>query len=202
MFINESVFKKLIKKAYKTTGLHIEHTVDGIIAIYGNTWGIEIAKDNMTKKAKAAVIELIGELPGKGESVIYREKQSSQMEVEGTTYRSLTQLWGNAEGEYDKTGLVFWSGIENVIIMQSKSEKVTNHILTYADIVNMINIAKIDADHGEDIPGPGRLDERKELIIWQNNVMSMCVVNRGRQAPGEERLMDALSNIDLRWDFL
>lgn len=201
MFINKGVFKKLIKKAFKTTGLHIEHTTEGIIAIRGDVSGIEIAKDDMTKEAKAAVIELIGELPEKGESILYRDGQSPQMELGGNTYQNLMQIWEDAVREYITTRLLFRPALESVIVLQSVNNGgIRNHITTFAEIASMIDPAKIDTDNGEDIPGPVRLDRSGKLIIWANNIMAMYAVNRKYCCGEEERLMDALGQIDLCWD--
>ena len=63
MFIEERILKRLIKQAYKAAGLVLVNTGEDYI-IEGSYWAIQVQKEHLPKKIKAAIIELTGELPG------------------------------------------------------------------------------------------------------------------------------------------
>ena len=65
MFLKISMFKGLIKSAWKGSGLTVGNDGDGIYLV-GSYWSIWLARWEMTNKAKAAIIELTGGLPSEG----------------------------------------------------------------------------------------------------------------------------------------
>ena len=83
MFLKISMFKGLIKSAWKGSGLTVGNDGDGIY-LMGSYWSIWLARWEMTNKAKAAIIELTGGLPS-----------------EGTAYRA----WKDQENQYEMTEL-------------------------------------------------------------------------------------------------
>lgn len=56
MFLKISMFKGLIKSAWKGSGLTVGNDGDGIY-LMGSYWSIWLARWEMTNKAKAAIIE-------------------------------------------------------------------------------------------------------------------------------------------------
>lgn len=73
MIFKESVFKRLAREAYKDEGLRMAWLNDNSLVIGGRWWIIEIADEALTKKMKAAIIELTGDIPSKG-AYLYKEK--------------------------------------------------------------------------------------------------------------------------------
>ena len=67
MVFNKSVFKKMIKTAYKTLGLLVANK-DGRIILAGGWWMMSAEEKWFPKWGMAAVIELTGEIPAEGES--------------------------------------------------------------------------------------------------------------------------------------
>lgn len=59
MFLKISMFKRLIKTAWKGMGLTVGNDGEGIYLV-GRHWSIWMARIEMTNKAKAAIIELTG----------------------------------------------------------------------------------------------------------------------------------------------
>lgn len=66
MIFNKSVFKKLLKEAYKSSGLLVANK-NGRIVLSGSWWVMTMAQEVFTKEGKAALVELTGQLPEAGE---------------------------------------------------------------------------------------------------------------------------------------
>ena len=78
MVLNEGVLKKVIKSAYNIGHLHMGKR-DGKYILAGTWWFIEINESNLSNKIKAAIMELTGLLPERGE--FYEcSKEDIQME--------------------------------------------------------------------------------------------------------------------------
>lgn len=79
MFIHLKDFKRLLKQAYTGVGLCVARKGDDVL-FGGSGWVIATEKESMDKKQLAAVIELTGELPGKGEA-FKATKEENQYEI-------------------------------------------------------------------------------------------------------------------------
>lgn len=79
MVFNKSVFKKMIKTAYKTCGLLVANK-DGRIILAGGWWMMSVEEKWFPKWGMAAVIELTGEIPAAGES-FRSTSAANQMEL-------------------------------------------------------------------------------------------------------------------------
>ncbi len=90
MFINTSIFKKLIKEAYNAYMLMVGAT-EYEYFISNGAWIICVNKDDFTKKEKAAVIELTGELPDIGQAFKAGKDAPNQYEISKTVIRD---IWG------------------------------------------------------------------------------------------------------------
>ena len=103
MIFNNTVLKKMMKSAYKGAGLLVAS--DGANIIIGGTyWRVSIQEDYFPKKAKAALVELIGQLPQAGES--YRCTSSgNQMEMPGEELKDLIESL-NYQKEYRKADML------------------------------------------------------------------------------------------------
>ena len=79
MVFNKSIFKKMIKNAYKTCGLLVANKDDRII-LAGGWWMMSVEEKWFPKWGMAAVIELTGEIPAAGES-FRSTSAANQMEL-------------------------------------------------------------------------------------------------------------------------
>lgn len=66
MIFNKTVFKKLLKTAYKRCGLMVANN-SGRIIIAGSWWVMAMEEKVFTKEGRAALVELTGQLPVPGE---------------------------------------------------------------------------------------------------------------------------------------
>lgn len=87
MVFNKSVFRKLIKSAYKTCGLLVANMDDRIV-LAGGWWMMSAKERYVPNWALAAVIELTGEIPAAGES-FRAEPGGNQMEFPNEFIKNL-----------------------------------------------------------------------------------------------------------------
>ena len=93
MVFNKSVFKKLIKTAYKTCGLLVANKDDRII-LAGSWWMMSVKEKWFPKWGMAAVIELTGAIPAAGEC-FRAEKMGNQIEILSEIICNLDKGKGN-----------------------------------------------------------------------------------------------------------
>ena len=63
MFLKISEFKKAMKSALKTTGGLYVGNLDDHYLVYTSFWGVYVESTYATNKFKAAIMELIGDMP-------------------------------------------------------------------------------------------------------------------------------------------
>ena len=79
MFLKINYFKTLMKKAWSGVGLTVGNDGEGIYLL-GGYWSIYLDSEWMTKKAKAAIIELTGFIPAAGHAVAFWKSEDNQTE--------------------------------------------------------------------------------------------------------------------------
>ena len=94
MFLNIAKFKKLLKEAYEGKGLRVGRPGANWFCIQGAYWSMEVPVDYMKKEAKAALVELIGDLPAAGQAFTFMKKMETQSTMADTLW---TDLWREAE---------------------------------------------------------------------------------------------------------
>lgn len=125
MIFNKSEFKKLLKKAYKGAGLLVAKA-DTRYILEGNWWVITMEEQVFNNNGRAAVVELAGSLPERGEC--WRSTSAgNQMEILPTEYIEIDKSIRDKMEEmepYEKTIVTFEYGAETVRIYQRKHELV------------------------------------------------------------------------------
>ena len=194
MFTDTAILKRLIKSAYKGSGLHVEHTVDGWLAMSGFWWRLEIDYQQLNKKIKAQLVELIGEIPEPGEGYLYIKDTDPQSEVPGMTFDGLMDKWAKSDRQYEITNVILKTSQDNVAILECGESKVLIPEWA-ADLTK----GEVDLD-GETLPGPAR--PHGGYMIWANNKMALGIFIRGTQYAGEKEFVDAVRDVSLLWDFI
>lgn len=80
MFLKLSILKAAMKEAYTGGGLRIANTGDGF-ALLGSYWYVWLENVTMPKKVRAAIVELVGELPAEGEAYKAQKGYDNQYEI-------------------------------------------------------------------------------------------------------------------------
>ncbi len=102
MFIKTSIFKRILKDAWKGAGLTVGKKEE-MYFIQGAYWILFVYEKDFTSKNKAAVIELVGDLPEEGEVYRAYEKGEKQYELKvrdetGPMGMGYFVLWVNETG--------------------------------------------------------------------------------------------------------
>ena len=77
MFIKTSIFKKLLKEAYKNDNLSVGHSGKAkVYYIVGGYWFVAVQEQFFPNAEKAALVELIGDLPRDEYVRIHKDEDS------------------------------------------------------------------------------------------------------------------------------
>lgn len=169
MFINTSIFKKMLKQAYKTTGFVIGND-KGRIFIQGSSWIIRVNSADIPNKEKAAVVELAGELPAEGEVFRCKKDEANQYTVPWNEMWDSDKAFDESEIEFADTRIILQYFSDNLHVMQ---EKISGKCVVMSDQhFNLVDISSVDL-HNEDEPeGPVAMDVEGKTLYWRNNIMS------------------------------
>lgn len=135
MFFKTSVLKRLFKDAYKGAGLTVGHMtdpedeeVDGYY-ISSGWWVIWFNNWTFPKEAKAAIIELCGELPQPGEVFEAIEGAGNQYEIEQKEIFNLPAAFERAKVKFRSTNILQQQGDKIVRILQEEEGKTVKAVL-------------------------------------------------------------------------
>lgn len=158
MIFNNSVLKNMMKSAYRGAGLLVANK-DGRIIIGGTYWRVSIDDYYFPNKAKAALVELIGQLPQQGES--FRCTSSgNQMELPGEDLCEIVDTLDRHKA-YEKTNILLDVQLTNVRPYQSKIETIF-----LSDIFD--ELLDGTPEEGEDatIIGPCKRDDNEHRVFF------------------------------------
>lgn len=191
MFLKTAGFKRLIKEAYKGSGLRIGAT-DKAIYLSGGYWIIWVKKGQIPKEKLAAIIELAGELPEEGEAYSVT-KDGQQYELQ----------WNDLYNAMDNATRCSYELEVTRIIIEGKHDadsRILQHPetgcirLVNEKFIQMIDNMQVEQKRGHtEVTGPvcGRLPG----VFWFNNVMALHVMERTDDA--SIRLIRFLEGIDI-----
>lgn len=128
MIFNTSVLKKMMKTAYRGAGLLVANC-NGAIILGGTYWRVSIYENYYPKKAKASLVELIGQLPMPGES--FRcTADGNQMELPGEDLAEIVESMSWKE-PYEKTKILLESQLGYIRPYQKNTDTIyLNEIFT------------------------------------------------------------------------
>ena len=149
MFLKTAELKKLMKDALKRSGLVVGY-VNQHYLVYTNTWGAYIDDLHASNKFKAAIMELVGDLPEQGECYRYTIKNKIPEQENVMDYPNPYRLWMEAKDPAAITpmGLMAWPHTYTVV--QRKSDLA---FLTVKNslVGNVISESELEKD--ESMPG-------------------------------------------------
>lgn len=195
MFTDTTILKTLIKRAWKGSGLHIEHTEDGWLAVGGLWWQFEIDDQEISNKIKAQIVELVGDLPELGQALVYYKKGDPQTEIPGTTFKNLMADWARREKEYQISNVILRTANDYSAVLEGKDD----NILVPGWAANLVQ-GEVDAD--ETLPVIAKGAEGRCNVIWANNKMALMVICGSTDYAGEKAFLEAVKGVDLTWEFV
>lgn len=168
MFIKTTVFKRLLKQAYKRDALQVGHEDNtNIYYIVGDYWAVMVDAKFFTNSAKAALVELIGDLP-KNESVRIYSDGTRQQLIDDSTWFALALQ--EPEKYLEKTNLLVEEEKFGVLSrLFSTGEK---FIPVNEGLYSLIDEEAKTSDD-LDIIGPYKTPLSGHMIMWKNNTSTV-----------------------------
>lgn len=168
MIFDTQMFKKMIKNAYMGPGLHMARERNGYI-FSGGYWYMRIRGDVFPKKAKAAVIELVGEFPALDESFSMGHKEEKQPSEFLLEWREIIGTCPQTKDLYYKTNIILEEKGDLWRVWQSED----NRVALLRDLASeIVNITSIDGEK-ETVPeGPYRWHtdlNQAGMLYWNSN---------------------------------
>ncbi|MCM1112167.1 MAG: hypothetical protein NC399_02815 [Muribaculum sp.] len=186
MFFKQTVLKRLFKDAYKVFGLTVGHTAESETHPEGyyvssGWWVMWFHAGKMAKEAKAAIIELCGDLPAESEVFTAFKDGGNQYEIEQKEIVNLPEAFQKCNCHFHVTKLLRQQGSKMIRFLQ---EPATLHVVAINEIfMDLIDPDAIDAEAGEIEPiGPVTTCPTAPFMYWGNNV---CYLMTGIRKPTE-----------------
>lgn len=197
MFINTTKFKKMITDAWKHHHFIVGVTEEKYFFSDG-TWIISVYNDMLPNKEKAAVIELIGELP-EPEQIM---KTGKDMPAQ---YMIPDDVW-DIEKTFDKcqycmtvTRSIYQDTLNRYRVIQNRQDQKCFFINDY--FIDLFDRGSWTDDDNEP-QGPKTLNNSPGTLYWKNNTMAFAVYPIKVWEDNEELLtyLTLLENIELPED--
>lgn len=169
MFLKISEFKKIMKSALKTSGGLIIGNVEGHFLVYTSLWGVWVESVYATSKFKAAIVELIGDMPE--EETCYRyhlEEKILKMEYQAS-YEDPYEKWKEAKDFACEVPLVFYSSPHELAVYQRNSDKSYMTVL-HPYTAGMISPAELELGM-EHMPGRPSVSPSGSTLYFKSETM-------------------------------
>lgn len=189
MFIKTTVFKRLLKGAYKRDVLQVGHEDStNIYYIIGGYWAVMVEKKFFTNAAKAALVELIGDLPENESVRIYSDGTRQQL-IDDSTWFALALR--EPEEYLEKTNLLVEEEKFGVLSrLFSAGEKL---IPVNEGLYSLIDEEAKTSDD-LDIIGPYKTTLSGHMLMWKNNTSTVGLSPRVWN--DDEELMEQLKELE------
>lgn len=168
MFIKDSVFKRMVKSAWKSCDLVVTHYAGYYTVEFGGCV-MQVMDKCMSNRIKAIIVELIGDLPDDGEGYCYGNQMEPQSHLD--IYDNLfEEFYENEDGRCVGTCIMIRHCNDVHIVMQTKT---LDKFMVNKMFAELVDDRQIDESIGECVPGlPVRCGLHME---WGNNVMVLKV---------------------------
>lgn len=195
MFFSETAFRKMVKEAYKGPGLTIGKKDDEYF-MAGNYWVMRIRQDVLTNKAKASLIELIGNMPVNGEVFKATKGEANQYEIPENQYWDIRTSFNMAKDEFVKTNIIVEQKLAVCRVYQCLKTQET--VLMNEIFTELVNPGVIDREKELEPEGPKALMEKQHMLLWANGACCLAACTRTSAEDNYEKdFMKLLVNIDL-----
>lgn len=138
MFLKTAELKKMMKSALKSAGLFVGN-IRGNYLVYGITWGLSTDAEYASNKFKAALTELIGDIPEPGECYRYYMQEKQVAQDTCVDYPDVHEAWKAAKDYAVGTPLNFvsWPHEFNVYQIHSNGKYVIVPRSQVSDVISM-----------------------------------------------------------------
>lgn len=195
MFLQLKDFKKLLKEAYTGVGLCVARRGDSVL-FSGSNWVIATEKESMDKKQLAAVIELAGEIPGKGEA-FKATKEENQYEF-GDVHWDIVDRTVNREEEEKLT-------VTQVVLERYPYGKAMR-VLQAADgrvevlsdrFVKAIDPMSMNLNYECEVQGPFINRKFPKQVYWKSEAATLTALLYDQDELKEKDILEYLRDIKM-----
>ena len=196
MFIHLKDFKRLLKQAYTGVGLCVARRGDDVL-LDGSGWVIATEKESMDKKQLAAVIELTGELPGKGEA-FKATKEENQYEI-GEVHWGMKDRTDADREEEEKLTVT-------PIVLERYPNGKAMRVLQAADgrvealndrFVKAIDYASMNLDYEHEVQGPFVNPKFPKQVYWKSEATTLTAILYDKDELKEKDILEYLRDIKI-----
>lgn len=196
MIFNKSVFKKLLKEAYKGAGLLVANK-EGRIIIAGSWWVMTMEERVFSNEGRAVLVELTGQLPQQGEC--WRSTSAGNqieippgyVDIDGDTQSEVT-----SGAPFEKTYIT----VEGLISGMARLYQKENTVICINEIVEML-LDPSAVKEGEDsgILGPfTRNMQEPKTFYWYTDSCSFAACRLEKEEKGEYKIFfETLEQINI-----
>lgn len=191
MFLKTAELKKMMKSALKSAGLYVGN-IAGNYLVYGITWGLSTDAEYASNKFKAALTELIGDIPEPGECYRYYMQEKQVAQDTCVDYPDIYEAWKAAKDYAVGTPLNFvsWPHEFNVYQIHSNGKYV---IVPRSQVSDVISMKELD-NTVEAMPG--RPSYMSPTLYWKNDTTIYWVMTVEQGERVRDVLFPALSGLD------
>lgn len=197
MFINTGKFKKMITNAWK---LHhfIVGCVEGKYFFSDGACIISVYRDMLPNKEKAAVIELIGELPEEGQVMKTGKDMPSQYMIMSDVWE-IEKTFNRCQCTMTVTRSLYQPPLNTYRVIQNRKDQKCFFVDNY--FIDLFDRGSWTEDDSEP-EGPKTLIDYPGTLYWQNRTMTFAVYPVSVPEDNEElsTYLTLLENIELPED--
>lgn len=166
MFLKTGELKKILKASLKKHGLVIG-CVNRHYLVYSDNWGVYVRSIYASNKFKAALMELIGDLPEPEECYFYEIEPVNRQPVSRpeSNYINPFERWKQAKDYAAQTPLYLGAWPHEYAIFQAHSD--LSYLTVPRALTGAISVSELE--EGEGIPG--RPCVKDGVLYWKNEAM-------------------------------
>lgn len=190
MFLEITKLKKLMKEAYKGSGLLVGID-DGKLTVCGGLWGFSMEQIYVPNKLKGALAELIGDFPESGEAYRYTREEAKAEDDFFSKFDFIDQ-WRKAKEAATITPVTV-ERYENkyTLIQLDSSYRI---VPVKSVLTDLISTKDMDYEHENDPGKPCTVSG--SMFYWHNEIMVFVACAYSFDEKTEKSLITYLSHID------
>lgn len=191
MFLKTGELKKMMKAALKSSGLYVGN-INGSYLVSASTWGLNTDLEFASNKFKAALTELIGDIPGPEEYYRYWLQDGEVQQETASPQVDLYELWKDAKDYAAYVPITITDWPHPFIVLQLHSDlsyRLADESLT----ANVISSKELDATVES---MPGQPSYGRGVLYWKNDTTIYWVYTTEPGERAREALFPSMAALD------
>ena len=194
MFLKISEFKKVMKSALKTAGGLYVGNVNDQYLVYTGYWGVCVEKLYATNKFKAAIMELIGDMPEEDSCYKYYIEDKQLKADLHVDYLNPYEKWREAKDFACSVPLVLTNNYHELSVYQRHSDKdYLTAVREWTD--GMLSPAELEVA-GERMPGRPSVSPLGSVLYFKSETMLYWVCCVQVEGKTRETVFDRMKDLD------